>query len=255
MKKFIVSAAILVGQLGVAFHQSCIKDEGLLGEAKGQKVSDFDALDAATKGMRLSGMDIVVDKKNNVVGLQMKMTDTETAETVTLSPIGTMSPPNKGKVISQDLSKPVQILEASTSGSDGVRALKLVQDGNSKTWGSLSRDSFKLTFTEQQPLIGLYGYEENGKIMQLGFYSLDAECAATKPEEGMEPAEQETKTEETKSEETKKETEAEPEEDRTMIKLMVIAIFAILLIIIGIGTALAIHMNKNKNRVTMMNQE
>ena len=45
-------------------------------------------------------MDIVVDKKNNVVGLQMKMTDTETAETVTLSPIGTMSPPSRGKVIS-----------------------------------------------------------------------------------------------------------------------------------------------------------
>ena len=55
--------------MGSAFHQSCIKDEGLVGEAKGQKVSDFDALDAATKGMRLSEMDIVVDKKNNVVGL------------------------------------------------------------------------------------------------------------------------------------------------------------------------------------------
>lgn len=126
MKKFIFSAAILVGQLSVAFHQSCIKDEGSLGEAKGTKVSDFEALDAATKGMRLSEMDIVVDRRNNVVGLQLKMKDTETAETVTLSPIGTMSPPNRGKVVTQDLSKSVQELQASTSGSDGVRALKLV---------------------------------------------------------------------------------------------------------------------------------
>ena len=54
MKKFFFTAAILLGQMGSAFHQSCIKDEGLVGEAKGQKVSDFDALDAATKGMRLS---------------------------------------------------------------------------------------------------------------------------------------------------------------------------------------------------------
>ena len=54
MKKFFFTAAILLGQMSNAFHQSCIKDEGLVGEAKGQKVSDFDALDAATKGMRLS---------------------------------------------------------------------------------------------------------------------------------------------------------------------------------------------------------
>ena len=40
--------------------------------------------------------------------------------------------------------------------------------------------------------------------MQLGFYSLDAECAATKPEEGMEPVETEKDAEEKKTGETDK---------------------------------------------------
>ena len=35
------------------------------------------------------------------------MKDSETAESVTLSPIGTMTPPKNGKVVTQDLSSPV----------------------------------------------------------------------------------------------------------------------------------------------------
>ena len=42
--------------------------------------------------------------------------------------------------------------------------------------------------------------------MQLGFYSLDVECAATKPEEGMEPVETEKDAEKKKTDETAKDT-------------------------------------------------
>ena len=73
MKKFIFAVSILLAQTCNAFHQSCIKDDGLVGDQRGSKVSDFEALDAATKGMRLSQMDIVLDKKDNVLGLQLKL--------------------------------------------------------------------------------------------------------------------------------------------------------------------------------------
>ena len=72
-------------------------------------------------------MDIVLDKKDNVLGLQLKLKDTETAARITLSQIGTMTPSKGGKVVTRDLlEKPVQLLEVSTSGNDGVTAIKLV---------------------------------------------------------------------------------------------------------------------------------
>ena len=76
-------------------------------------------------------MDIVLDKKDNVLGLQLQIQDTETAARITLSSIGTMTPYKGGKVVTRDLlEKPVQLLEVSTSGNSGVTALKLVQDGD-----------------------------------------------------------------------------------------------------------------------------
>ena len=53
-------------------------------------------------------MDIVLDKKDNVLGLQLKLEDTETAARITLSSIGTMTPSKGGKVVTRDLlEKPV----------------------------------------------------------------------------------------------------------------------------------------------------
>ena len=84
--------------------------------------------------------------------------------------------------------------------------------------------------------------------MQLGFYSLDVECAATKPEEGAEVEEESTEeveTEEKTGEELKGGDEVkteEPEEDRTAIKITVLAIFAFLLLLIGVGTAIHVQM-------------
>ena len=70
--------------------------------------------------------------------------------------------------------------------------------------------------------------------MQLGFYSLDEDCAATKPEEGTEVEEEnseEVETEEKSGEELKvgdEEETVEPEEDRTAIKITVLSIFILL---------------------------
>ena len=107
-----------------------------------------------------------------------------------MSSIGDTDASSRGKCLELSLSTPIEILELSQSGSV-VDALRLTKEGKSKEYGDIGGDIFKLEFSEEQPLIGLYGYEDSSKIAQLGFYTLDAQCAATKPEETEEVVEEE----------------------------------------------------------------
>ena len=46
-----------------------------------------------------------------------------------------------------------------------------------KTFGQLKEETLKKGFREEAPLIGLYGYEDNGLIKQIGFYTMIAQCS------------------------------------------------------------------------------
>ena len=60
----------------------------------------------------------------------------------------------------------------------------MAKEGRSKTYGDLTTSLERWDFTEGFPLIGLYGYQTaDSRINQVGFYSLDIECAENTPEE------------------------------------------------------------------------
>ena len=61
--------------------------------------------------------------------------------------------------------------------------MKLTKEGKSKTFGTLTSDAVTYEFTDDEPFIGLSAYQSENKINQIGLYTLDADCAATKPEE------------------------------------------------------------------------
>ena len=50
-------------------------------------------------------------------------------------------------------------------------------DDDVQMFGKINTGTFYQKFQENSPLIGLYGYQDNGSIKQVGFYTLNAKCA------------------------------------------------------------------------------
>ena len=107
--------------------------------------------------MRLRSLKICVDRRDNLRGLQINLEDPNTLDRLALSSIGDTDASSRGKCLELSLSTPIEILELSQSRSV-VDALRLTKEGKSKEYGDIGGDIFKLEFSEEQPLIGLYGY-------------------------------------------------------------------------------------------------
>ena len=151
MRRILLLTTATIAQVAQCYHQSCLKQEGSIGDAEGDLVSDFELLDLqATKDMRLAQLNICKDKKNRLIGLQVELGDPNSEERLILNSIGDLSQSSKGsECVGLALSSPIEILELGRTDKRGVDALKLTKDGNSKLYGKLEDDKFKLDFLEE----------------------------------------------------------------------------------------------------------
>ena len=63
MRKAVFATVTLIAQMAKSYHQSCLKQEGSIGTAEGDLISDFELLDLeATKDMRLQRINVCADK-------------------------------------------------------------------------------------------------------------------------------------------------------------------------------------------------
>lgn len=72
----------------------------------------------------------------------------------------------------------------------GVRSIRFYRGNLAKTYGKMKDDYTQWLFTEENPLVGVYGRHNEHGIEQLGFISLDTACQA-KPLEFVEEEEEE----------------------------------------------------------------
>ena len=56
-------------------------------------------------------------------------------------------------------------------------------DGRKEKFGEVNENSTKLEFNPDEPLIGLFAYQSDYRINQIGVYTLNTTCAATMLEE------------------------------------------------------------------------
>ena len=190
MQRWIV-ITVLLNEIVRGYHNSCIKKMRAVGVPEGEYVSDFELLDRyGKKNMRMQQTKVCIDEDNNLNGVQFNLVDEVNGDTVELSPIGTMESEESvcGTLI---LTSPIEVLRASYVEDYGVNAFQMAKLGKSKTYGEIDASNSNVLMwefdIENFPLIGLYGYQttrlEVKQINQLGFYTLDVNCALTVPEE------------------------------------------------------------------------
>ena len=88
-----------------------------------------------------------------------------------------MEPSSSNECIQTEPKSQIKELEFSHTVGQGINALEITIEGKMKTFGQLDKETFKIGFREEAPLIGLYGYEDNGLINQIGFYTMIAQCS------------------------------------------------------------------------------
>ena len=90
-----------------------------------------------------------------------------------LDPLGRMT---NCKEVKPGSTRKIHKIEASHSSSNGLTGLKYYAGSAELEYGDLSNDTTVWTFTEENPLIGVYGTYSSNKIQKLGFISLNTRC-------------------------------------------------------------------------------
>ena len=119
--------------------------------------------------------------------------------------------------------------------------MRLTKEGKSKTYGKIRKNAVTYEFPDNEPLIGLSAYQSDNKINQIGLYTLDVDCAATKPEETEESDEPEEPEEETKEElVTEKQPEVEEASDSKWISIVIIVIVIVIIVLGAVAGAILV---------------
>ena len=126
-------------------------------------------------------MSLCLDQEGNLKGIQFQLKALRTTRTLNLNPLGDMGSQSGDSCFQFQMQGPIKALKLSQTPLErGVDALTLTVNGKERTFGDHNDKSFKQEFVlESTPLIGLYGYQNNGQIKQLGFYTLRTECIDT----------------------------------------------------------------------------
>lgn len=127
--------------------------------------------------MRLHSFKTCQDSDDNVIGIQFFMAVNPYTEVdvdlYEMAPIGLM----EGICHTVKPSGPLHQIRAA-GGDDGVTGIKYY-NGDEKQYGDVPKRRWKKTdweFSEDQPLVGLYGRQSERGIEQIGFITLDTQC-------------------------------------------------------------------------------
>ena len=99
-------------------------------------------------------------------------------------------------------------------------------------------------------MIGLFGYQSGSRINQIGFYLLDSECAATKPEETEEVEEEVEEPDVTPQ-------ELPEEEESSAVGLLVTIILTAVIFLIVLAFVIYVlyqKMKKDNNKVEVLTE-
>ena len=136
--------------------------------------------DYMSEDMRLYSFTTCENADGNITGLQFFLSESqylehpEDEQLITLDPLGKMT----GNCQTMTLQGHLDKIEASYNEENGVHGLRFYRDGKYKDYGKLSDDTVTWDFTDDKPLLGLYGNHNTKGIKKLGFITLDLACQA-----------------------------------------------------------------------------
>ena len=168
--------------LAKSIHPSCLllNFDNKIGQGVGDFISNADILSslAVTEDMRLHSMTVCTNENDKLDGLNFHVAENaysdSPGERVELGAIGKM----EGNCKTLRLKQGIDRIRA----SDTVRVrVKIVEDimfysgQHALTIGEVEEDFTQWIFSEQNPLIGVYGRHWDD-ITQVGFITLDTAC-------------------------------------------------------------------------------
>ena len=130
-----------------------------------------------TDEMRIHSFTTCVDSHGYVIGLQFSLTsnpysaDEDSEAIIELGAIGNMN----GDCTTLTLEGGFDKIRAYES-EYGVRNLRFYREDRAKTYGKLKDEFTEWLFTNETPLVGLYGRQSTNGIEELGFITLDTAC-------------------------------------------------------------------------------
>ena len=125
--------------------------------------------------MRIHFIKVCTDPEvHDLDGLQLLLLD-ESKNGMALGSIGKMEGKCKTARITSNLDSIRQIQSRVTNEVKGIEFMSKNSD-EKRGYGSKMGISSTLKFTEDQPLLGLYGTESQNGIKKLGFITLDLQC-------------------------------------------------------------------------------
>lgn len=79
-----------------------------------------------------------------------------------------------------ELRGPLDKIRIAISSDGGLNGIRYYRGRRGKTYGSVRRGYTDTRFSEDKPVVGLYGSHNGSRIEQLGFLTLDTECQAAR---------------------------------------------------------------------------
>ena len=163
-----------------SIHNSCLTmSDKVAGIEQGTFMTNEDQLTskAVSDDMRLQGI-TTCHTEGRVTGLQFHMAldpyEAIDEEAYDMAPIGLMS----GNCEKLDLPQGLDRIKASMNAQESSLSIKYkIFDADLlQTYGEVTDDKTTWAFTEENPLVGLYGRQTDAGIVQLGFITLDTAC-------------------------------------------------------------------------------
>ena len=154
--------------------------------------------------------------------------------------------------MSLKLTKLLDKIEAS-SDDNVVNSIRYVVKPNQKTYGTFNgATSAEWTFTEQTPMVGIYGQMTGDSITQLGFITTSPECEVKVAEDKGEVAE--NKENDTDSDDMGMTEESESEGSSMNLIIIIIAVVVVIAVIIVIVLIMKGRGQSEKGKVDVVHK-
>ena len=126
--------------------------------------------------MRLYSFITCTNFDGNVIGLQFILSANARLDPMAikypLDPIGQTN----DECQEMKIAGPLTRIRASYSEENGVDSIRYYRGDQMKTYGELGDDYTEWQLQNDQPLVGVYGYQSERGIEKLGFITFDVQC-------------------------------------------------------------------------------
>lgn len=120
--------------------------------------------------MRLHSIKTCTKRRDGVVGMQLFLTSdpqNDASPAIALDPIGLVDDVSCETVVANGLTDIKLVTD------DDEIGIEYTVGGEKKEFGDVDHDFSKVTFSDEKPIIGLYGKVKDGKLSLVGFLTLN----------------------------------------------------------------------------------